>query len=213
MPRSDDLSILLIQTSVGVRRDPNLFRFHIGRGLGNDGSGYGSVILDAVQGCIDRGAKVISMSLGGPSKTNSEKRFYKDAWNDGILIIAAAGNSGDTGDLYPASYDHVMSVAAVDKNGTRPGFSQCNSQVEISAPGVDIISTVPLGYAIASGTSMACPHVAGVAAEVWSRFPEVRSCHHIWFNGETILLKQQFVCSEWLPLTCFLCHALRNLVY
>jgi serine protease len=100
------------------------------------------------------------------------KQFYRDAWDEGVLIVAAAGNSGDTGDLYPASYKHVMSVAAVDRNNTRPGFSQCNNQVEISAPGVDVLSTIPNGYAFASGTSMACPHVAGVAAEVWSRFPD-----------------------------------------
>ena len=64
---------MLFNFVVGVRSNPQLFHFHIGRGLGNDGSGYDSVILEAVQGCIDNGAKVVSLSLGGPGKTNTAK--------------------------------------------------------------------------------------------------------------------------------------------
>lgn len=157
---------------VGVRKNPNIQVFHAGRGLDDDGSGFTSTILSAVQGCVDSGARVISMSLGGPSQSAVEAAFYQDVYDSGILIVAAAGNSGDTGDLFPASYPTVMSVAAVSENSVRPGFSQCNSQVEIAAPGVDVLSTYPTNvYALSSGTSQACPHVAAVAAELMAVFP------------------------------------------
>jgi serine protease len=114
---------------VGVRNNPNLFSFHIGKGLSNEGSGYESSILAAVQGCVDNGASVVSMSLGGSSSTDTAKQFYKDIYDQGVLVIAAAGNDGNTGHLFPASYVYVMSVAAIDRNETRPDFSQCNQQV------------------------------------------------------------------------------------
>lgn len=116
---------------VGVRNNPNLFSFHIGKGLSNEGSGYESSILAAVQGCVDNGASVVSMSLGGPTSTDTAKQFYKDIYDQGVLIIAAAGNDGNTGHLFPASYVYVMSVAAIDRNETRADFSQCNQQVRV----------------------------------------------------------------------------------
>lgn len=133
---------------------------------------YGSDLAIAVDQCAASGAKVISMSLGGGLPSAVEEAAFENAAANGILSIAAAGNSGNSILSYPASYDSVMSVAAVDSNGDRASFSQFNEQVEISAPGVGVLSTLPGNtYAAWDGTSMATPHVAGVAALVWSHYP------------------------------------------
>lgn len=128
---------------------------------------------DAVQWCADEGADVINLSLGCSFCGNEEESdIYQSIYDDGVLVVAAAGNGGP-GDIgYPASYDSVMSVAAVDLNEEIADFSSGNEYVEIAAPGVDIKSTVPGNdYAYYSGTSMASPHIAGVAALIWSHFP------------------------------------------
>jgi serine protease len=104
--------------------------------------------------------------------------MMKEIYDKGVLLIAAAGNNGDMALGYPASYATVMSVGAVDSSKNVASFSQHNSQAEISGPGVDIYLTVTIGggsglsYTYKSGTSMATPHVAGVAALIWSHFPD-----------------------------------------
>ncbi len=150
-----------------------LLDLHIIKVFNNAGSwGYGSDMVRAVEQCQDAGANIISMSLGGGASSATEESAFVAAKNAGLINIAAAGNGGNTSLSYPASYDSVMSVAAIDSNKNVASFSQKNAQVEIAAPGVAITSTVlNNGYATWDGTSMATPHVAGVAALVWSHFP------------------------------------------
>ncbi len=110
----------------------------------NCGWSYSSDLIDATQRCQDAGAHVINMSLGGGKAIGPwEQRQFDRLYNEGILSIASAGNAGNTQYSYPASYSSVVSVAATDENNVVADFSQKNDQVELSAPGVDVLSTVP----------------------------------------------------------------------
>ena len=130
---------------------------------------FGSDLIAALDSCVAAGANVVSMSLGGSGASQSERNAFAEAFDQGVLSVAAAGNDGDTSCSYPACYDSVVSVAAVDRNKNLASFSQRNAQVELSAAGVGVRSTVVGGgYAFFSGTSMATPHVAGAAALLWS---------------------------------------------
>jgi subtilisin family serine protease len=116
---------------------------------------YSSTLVDAANRCAAQGAKIISMSLGGGAASQTEQNAFNNLSANGVLSIAAAGNDGNTTKSYPASYPVVMSVAAVDANKAKASFSQYNSEVDISAPGVAVLSTVPWTGATASvgGTS------------------------------------------------------------
>ena len=141
------------------------------KALDADGSGRTADIAACIDWAHDRGAKVISMSLGGPSSTTLATAV-RNAWagggRSGSVIVAAAGNDGDSEVEYPSGYPQVVSVAAVDDAGTHASFSNANAKVEIAAPGVNVLSTKRGGgYVRFSGTSMATPHVAGAAALLW----------------------------------------------
>jgi len=114
------------------------------------GWSYSSTLTDAANRCKDAGAKIISMSLGGSQSSTTESNGFASLYSQGVLSIAAAGNDGNTTKSYPASYNSVVSVAAVDSAGALATFSQRNDQVEIAAPGVGVLSTYPISGGAAS---------------------------------------------------------------
>lgn len=133
-----------------VGANPNV-RLHIVKVFGDDnlvenGSSswtYSSTLVAALNSCRSAGSHVVSMSLGGGARSRTEEAAFNDADAAGVLSIAAAGNAGNGSTSYPAGYASVMSVAAVDANENRAGFSQANRDVEIAAPGVSVLSTTP----------------------------------------------------------------------
>ncbi|WP_341501751.1 S8 family serine peptidase [Gallaecimonas sp. GXIMD4217] len=118
---------------------------HIIKVFNADGWGYTSSLVNAVDTCVANGAKVINMSLGGGRSSRTERNAFDSYYSQGVLAIAAAGNDGNSSHSYPASYDAVVSVAAVDNNHEWANFSQYTSQVEVSGPGEAILSSVPMG--------------------------------------------------------------------
>jgi thermitase len=139
------------------------------------GTGSTSDVAKCITWVHDKGAKVISMSLGGGASTtlkNAVDYAWKSGGANGSVLVAAAGNDGNSTLNYPAAYPNVVSVAATDRKDARASFSNANADVEIAAPGVDITSTWNNGaYNTISGTSMATPHVSGVAAVIRARYP------------------------------------------
>jgi len=132
------------------------------------GSGYWSWIAYGIQWATDHGAKIINLSLAGSSASQTLQNAVTYAYGGGVLLVAAAGNSGGT-IQYPASYDQVIAVTAVDQNSNIASFSSRGSKAELTAPGVSVYSTYyGSKYTSMSGTSMAAPFVSGVAALVWS---------------------------------------------
>jgi len=131
---------------VGVLPKENI-DLHIVKVFGDDCTwAYSSDLVAALDRCLsDANTNIVSMSLGGPVKSRTEERAFNAANNNGVLSVAAAGNDGNKTKSYPASYSSVVSVAAVDSADVVAPFSQQNSQVELSGPGVAVRSTVPMG--------------------------------------------------------------------
>lgn len=126
---------------VGILPSTNV-NLHIVKVFNESGWGYSGDLSDAVDTCVNNGAKVVNMSLGGSGSSSTEKNALQAAADTGVLLIAASGNDGNTTLSYPASYDVVMAVGALDSNNQHAEFSQYTSQVEVSAPGEAILSTV-----------------------------------------------------------------------
>jgi thermitase len=134
------------------------------RVLDANGSGSLADIADGIRYAADQGAEVINLSLGCDCSTPTLESAVNYAWNKGSVIVAAAGNDGVSTTFEPASYANVIAVGAVDSYDRKASFSNYGTWVDVTAPGVDIASTVPNnGYSYMSGTSMASPHVAGLA--------------------------------------------------
>lgn len=144
----------------GVSPEVNLYAY---KAIADSGVGYTSDLIESLDYAIRDGMQVVNISIGTDQPSSTLENKLNQAVNQGMVIVAAAGNTGGGAVLYPASYGSVISVTATDKNDQFASFSSLGA--EISAPGVDILSTVPGGgYATLSGTSMASPHVTATAA-------------------------------------------------
>ncbi|MFQ5340635.1 MAG: S8 family serine peptidase [Anaerolineae bacterium] len=143
------------------------------KALSAGGSGAHSWIANGIVWATDHGADVINMSLGGPYTSATMSRAVDYAWSHGVVIVAAAGNGNTSNPSYPAAYDNVIGVAATTQNDERAHFSNYGSYISVASPGVSILSsTRGGGYQAWSGTSMASPHVAGLAALIKSIHPD-----------------------------------------
>jgi subtilisin len=144
---------------------------HAVKVLSAGGSGAWSNLIAGIDWCIKRGIRILSMSLGASSAPSALEAMCNVAWSKGHLLIAAAGNTGHTaspGVGFPAKYANVVAVSAIDGSNVIAPFSSRGPEVELCAPGVQVLSTLPGGaYGKMSGTSMACPHVSGAAAVAW----------------------------------------------
>jgi len=175
---------------VGVAPECALYSLRV---LNDDGAGYISDVIAAMEWAVNNKLKVVNLSLGRSQDPGTTfKQAFDNAEAAGLVIVAAAGNSGNPAGkgnnvIYPAKYDSVIAVAATDSNDQRPNWSSTGDEVELAAPGVSILSTwndadsphnpQPICiddvcyYKYGSGTSMASPHVAGTAALVWAANP------------------------------------------
>ena len=151
---------------VGVTPDAELCAVKV---LDGDGGGRDSEIAAAIEWCADEGLEVLTLSLGGPEPGPILEDAIEYAYENGTLVFAAAGNAGpDEGTVdYPAAYDACIAVGATDSRDEIADFSARGKGLELVAPGVDVVSTAPGDdYETMDGTSMAVPHVAGLAARL-----------------------------------------------
>ncbi|WCK54271.1 S8 family serine peptidase [Aneurinibacillus sp. Ricciae_BoGa-3] len=148
----------------GVAPDASVYAVKV---MDNTGSGYLSDIVSGIDWSITNHMDIINLSLGTSTDSLAFHQVIDKAYNNNILVVAAAGNNGTadgSGDTvqYPARYDSAIAVAAVDSNNQRASFSATGSKVEVAAPGVNVLSTyLNNSYAPLNGTSMATPFVAG----------------------------------------------------
>ena len=128
--------------------------------------GYNSNISDAIIYSAKNGARVINLSLGSHQGSASLENAINYATRRGALVVAAGGNYGTRKAVYPAAYRNVVAVIHTDRNDRRGFDASSGGYLDVAAPGMDILSTVPGSYAYKSGSSMATPNVAGLAGLV-----------------------------------------------
>ncbi|MGP3783659.1 S8 family serine peptidase [Paenibacillus sp. 1A_MP2] len=164
---------------VGIAPDAQIYAV---KAIGADGEGTILDVLEGVEWSIQNGMDIINISLGMDTDSSLFKEMIDNAYDAGIVIVGTAGNEQEGIPLdtytiqYPAKYDSVIAVGAVDNLNQRGGFSSVGEEVELAAPGVDIISTYVKadgtgGYGKSSGTSQAAPHVTGMIALLMQKYP------------------------------------------
>lgn len=143
--------------------------------LNENNSGKWTYVADGINYAADNGAKVINLSLGSTALNHLVEKAIIDAQNKNVLVIAAAGNAATDRTFYPAAFDNVLAVNATDQNDRRWSLSNFGDYIDVSAPGNAIYSTAYDlnnsygGYTFMNGTSMAAPHVAGLAGLLFSQ--------------------------------------------
>ena len=157
---------------VGVAPDAKIMPLKV---LDSDG-GNPRDVASAIRYAADNGAKIITMSFGGQygRLSISAERAIDYAARQGCILVAAVGNDNTDELVFPAAYEQVIAVSAIDQNDVRADFSNCGSYVEFCAPGINIVSTGKDGdYFMGNGTSFAAPLVAGLAALMLSDDPQL----------------------------------------
>lgn len=137
------------------------------KALDRYGIGFLSDLIEGLQWCIRNGMQVVNLSLGTNEDNHTFREAVRRAWQAGLTVVAAAGNNGPADGTveYPGRYQEVICVSAIGTDGRLARFASRGPEVAVIAPGVDVVSAWPGGgYRSLSGTSMAAPHVAGVAA-------------------------------------------------
>jgi subtilisin family serine protease len=146
-----------------------------------NGQGSDAQLIAGIDWAISAGARVINLSVGGPGQSDVLDAAVERAHRAGVLVVAAAGNAATDVPYYPAASPFALAVGATDQDDRLAPFSNRGSHIAVVAPGVSILSTYPrhlsgwdiqTGYQFKSGTSMASPHVAGLAALLLSRHPD-----------------------------------------
>jgi thermitase len=146
------------------------------KALDKSGSGTTYSVAQGIIWATDHGAKVINMSLGNYADAQFLHEAIKYAFERDVVLIAATGNDNTERPGYPAAYPEVLSVSATDYNLQKASFSNYGDYIDVMAPGESIASTYPDNqYAALSGTSMASPHVAALAALIRSVNPELKN--------------------------------------
>lgn len=167
---------------VGVAPQAELYSIKV---LGDTGSGTVSALIDGIMWAVQNHMQVLNISLSTTKDSQALREACQAAYDAGLILVAAAGNGGKRNGNqntieYPAAYPVVIAVGAVDKLDVRASFSATGSAQDLMAPGVDVVSLLPGDQkGTGTGTSMAAPHVAGVAALVWASNPA-------WSNAQVI---------------------------
>jgi subtilisin family serine protease len=153
-------TLLGVLTNIGIHGmayDADLYHARV---LGPTG-GTVSEVMAGVQWLVDQGVQIVNLSLGGGWSSRTEENFYKKIYSQGVLVVAASGNEGKGKVSYPAAYPVNIAVGAVDRNNALASFSNTGRNLDVVAPGVGVLSSVPRGYGNESSvTAGATTHAA-----------------------------------------------------